>query len=164
MGLKIPQNQIVQSKYTSGGEYMFVSTQNEYQGYYYDLNGKLFAGKEFNSNNPEIVRIQSSNFNKLLGKTSTYVYGRISGTKINTSVVNALPKSDNPNITDVGTKFYCSKINVSPILIKEIDEQTYENIQRDPIYRTTYVGTYNNKFQSTDEADKQLPGLKIFIG
>lgn len=164
MPLKIPQNQIVKSQYTSGGEYMFISTQNEYQGYYYELNGKIFAGKEFNTNNPEIVKIQSDSFNKLLGKASTYVYGKISGAKIKNSIVKSLPKSDNPNINDVGTKFYCSKVNISPILIKEIDEQTYINLQKDPLYKITYTGTYNDKFQSIDEAEKQLPGVKAFIG
>lgn len=184
MGLKIPQNQIVKSQYTSGGEYMFISTQKGYQGYYYELNGKLFAGKEFNANNPEITKIQSSNYNKLLGKASTYAYGKISGTKIINNIVNSLPNSNSPNLTDVvdassgnmndtlislntlpeKTKFYCSKTNVSPIIIKEIDEQNYTNLQKDPLYKTTYVGNYNNKFQSIDEAEKQLPGIKTFIG
>lgn len=184
MALKIPQNQIVKSQYTSGGEYMFVSTQNEYQGYYYELSGKLFAGKEFNTNNPEIAKIQSDKFNKLLGKASTYAYGKISGAKITNNTVKAQPNISNPSVTDVvdasttnmndtlisinttpeKPKFYCSKINNSPILIKEIDEQTYINLQKDPLYKTTYVGDYNSKFQSVEDAEKQIPGLETFIG
>jgi len=164
MPLKIPQNQIIESKYTIGKEYMFVSTQNEYQGYYYELNGKLFAGKEFNPNNPEIIKIQSSRFNKLLSNLSTYTYGKLSGVNISSNIVNSLPKSDNPNASSIETKFYCSKINVSPTIIKEISEDNYKTIQNDPIYKTTYVGIYNNKVQSIDDADKQIPGLKTFLG
>ena len=37
MALRILKNLIVTSKYTSGGEYMFKSTQKEYKGYYYDF-------------------------------------------------------------------------------------------------------------------------------
>jgi hypothetical protein len=44
MGIRIPKNQTVESKYTSGKEYMFVSTQNEYKGYYYEMNGKIQPG------------------------------------------------------------------------------------------------------------------------
>ena len=87
MGLRIPQNQIVANKYTIGKEYMYKDTYREYQGYYYELNNKLFTGKEFNSNAPELILIPKNNnvpsgFNSLLTKASTYVYGRISKTKI----------------------------------------------------------------------------------
>ena len=40
MGLRVPQNQIVESKYTSGNEYMFAKTYKEYKGYYYEMSGK----------------------------------------------------------------------------------------------------------------------------
>ena len=90
MAIRIPQNQIVTSKYTAGKEYMYKDTYREYQGYYYELNNKLFTGKEFNSNAPELILIPKNNnvlfgFNSLLTKASTYVYGKVSGTKITTS-------------------------------------------------------------------------------
>ena len=76
VNVRIPQNQII-SKYTAGNEYMLTKTQNEYKGYYYELNNKTFAGKTFDPNNPEIVKIKSDKFNKLLSKASTYAYGAI---------------------------------------------------------------------------------------
>ena len=58
MSVRIPSNQIVKSKYTIGKEYMFESTYREYQGYYYELNGKLFAG---NMTLPSMFSVKLSN-------------------------------------------------------------------------------------------------------
>lgn len=180
--LRIPPNQIV-SKYSSGNEYMFVTTQKEYKGYYYEINGKLFAGKVFNPNNPEIVKINSNKFNKLLGNASTYVYGVISGVKIPNVPFNSTPtttlnttdvidaSSSNMNDTvafindknNITLKFYCKKVNQQPIIIKEIDENTYKSLQKDPLYQTTFVGTYQNKTQTADDAEKQVQGIKAFL-
>jgi len=135
MSLKIPQNQVVESKYTIGKEYMFVSTQNEYQGYYYELNGKTFAGKEFNTDNPEIIKIQSIDFNKLLGNAATYAYGKISGTKIYTDVINSFPLSITTNLLDKEgeyfLQFFSKKSNLNTI--KSIDEETYISIKKNPL-------------------------------
>lgn len=165
MGLRIPQNQTVTSKYTSGKEYMFSSTYREYIGYYYELNGKLFAGKEFSTTAPELIRIDSSKVNNLLTSPSTYVYGKISSTKLPSLKIISLPSSNNNNLVDKGgeyfLQFYCSKINSN--VIKSIDENTYVKLQNDPLYKTTFIGAYNNKNQTPDEAEKQLPGIKAFL-
>ena len=57
MSIRIPQNQIVY-KYTIGKEYMYTNTYREYQGHYYELNGRFFVGKEFNINSLELVIIE----------------------------------------------------------------------------------------------------------
>ena len=47
-----PKSQITPNLYTNGGEYMFASNSKEYIGYYYKIsNGKIFAGRNFNSSN-----------------------------------------------------------------------------------------------------------------
>ena len=53
----IPKNKIQTNLYTSGGEYAYVSTLENYIGYYYKLyNGKFFTGKTPNeSNSKELV-------------------------------------------------------------------------------------------------------------
>ena len=66
MALRILKNLIVTSKYTSGGEYMFKSTQKEYKGYYYELNGKIYAGKEFKTASYELLKIDIKNINPFL--------------------------------------------------------------------------------------------------
>jgi hypothetical protein len=183
MGLKVPKNQIVTSKYTSGGEYVTDKEYKNYQGYYYELNNKVYVGKEFNTTASILLKANSPDVNKLITNPFTSIYGAISGIKIINSIVNSLPNSSSPNLTDVvdasssnmndtlislntppeKTKFYCSKVNSSPILIKEIDKQNYTNLQNDPLYKTTFIGTYNNKNQTPDEAEKQLPGIKAFL-
>jgi len=163
MGIRIPKNQTVESKYTSGGEFMFISTQNEYKGYYYELNNKIYAGEKFDPNNPEIVKIKSDKYNTLLGSAATYIYGVVSGVKIPSNKPTSIPLPSNPDIIDKNTlQFYCKKTNSD--IIKVIDEETYVSLQKDPIYQTTFTGTYNNKTQTPDDADKQLPGVKAFLG
>ena len=110
MGLRVPQNQIVTSKYTSGKEYIFNSTYREYIGYYYELNGKLFAGKEFSTTSPELIRINSNKVNNLLTHPSTYVYGKISGVKIPNIKITQLPNDLSKELN-----FYCKKINDNSI-------------------------------------------------
>lgn len=167
MGVRIPANQAVTNKYTSGKEYMFKDTYKEYQGYYYELNGKTFAGKEFATSAPELIRINSADVNTLLTNPATFVYGKVSGAKIINNKITALPQSDNNVIFDKGgeifLKFFCQKTNSSSIIIKEIDEDSYKRIQDDPLYKTTYIGEYNNIIQTIEDAEKQIPGLKLFL-
>ena len=58
--MRVPANIITENKYTIGKEYIDKKTHKLYQGYYYELNNKFFAGKEFNNNAPEIIKIKSS--------------------------------------------------------------------------------------------------------
>jgi hypothetical protein len=83
MNIKLPPNIIVTSKYTSGDEYMFESTYNKYQGYYYELNGKIYAGKVFDSFAPILVKIESKSTNPALMNPATYLYAKLSGANSN---------------------------------------------------------------------------------
>ena len=47
--------------------------------------------------------------------------------------------------------------NLSPITIN-----SRITFLTNPIYLITYTGSYNGINQTIDEADKQLPGLKLF--
>jgi len=183
MAIRIPQNRI-QYKYTSGKELMYEKTYQEYQGYYYELNGKLFPGKEFNSNAPTLIKINSDKVNSLLTNSSTYTYGKVSGIKIPNNKITSIPSlsaPDNNSVSEVfnsgiGSRnillnyntqdkelyFYCTKKN-QPSLIKEINEDTYLSLQNNPLYTTTYVGTYKNKTQTVDDIEKQMPGITDFL-
>jgi hypothetical protein len=164
MSLRIPSNQIVKSKYTIGKEYIFESTYREYQGYYYELNGKLFAGKEFNINAPILVKINLSNINPLRTNPSTLVYGIISGIKLNT-----IPPPSIISKSNIFTekRYFYKKINSNPILIKEINEDTFNSMQSNPLYQTISVGIPKGGFfanqSSLEVYDKIMPGIKLFI-
>mgnify|MGYP000061509656 CR=1 FL=1 len=43
------------------------------------------------------------------------------------------------------------------------DEDSYKSLQSQPVYQTTFVGTYNGTTQTIDQADQQVPGLKAFL-
>lgn len=162
MAIRIPQNQIVKSKYTAGKEYMYKDTYREYQGYYYELNNKLFTGKEFDSNAPELILIPKNNnvpsgFNSLLTKASTYVYGKISGTKINSE----RPLSFIYNY-DSDVRYFSYQINKNQI--KEINEDTFKTFQTNPLYILTKLSfTLGFDEQELKEAEKKIPNIRIFL-
>ena len=160
MGL--PTNIIV-TKYTPGGEFVNMLTNAPYQGYYYEYNNRTFAGNQYSVNAPEIVRINSQNHNKLYNNTQTAIYSVSSGIKskdITTPPVASLPFSGiDPTIS---TRFFYKKYNSN--IIKETNEDGYKSLQKNPIYQTTFVGTYNGKTQTIDQANLQVPGLKAFLG
>lgn len=164
--MRIPSNIVVTGKYTIGKEYMYLNSYKEYQGYYYELNNKIFAGEKFSTNSPELIKIESDKVNTLLTRAATYTYGFLSKIKIPNNIVSASPQ-ENSNSYDKGgevfLKFYCKKNNINPILIKQIDEKTYFNLKNDPIYQTIYIGTFKNKTITPDQAYSQMIGLKEFV-
>ena len=157
MAIRIPQNKIVKSKYTAGKEYMFETTYREYQGYYYELNGKLFAGKEFNSNAPILIKINSDNVNKLLTNPQTYAYGRVSGTKINNSKIKSYIYRFDTN------KRYFAYQTINK-LIKEIDKETFDLLASDSLYKIVEL-TYQKGFspEELNKAEQIIPGISIFV-
>jgi hypothetical protein len=164
MALRIPKSQIVTSKYTSGKEYMFVTTYREYIGDYYELKGKIYAGKEFNINAPELMKINSDKVNKLLTNPSTYIFGKLSGTSINNFKPEVkLPDDDLDS--EVKDRYFIQKININPILIKEVTEASYNQAKTDPIYKTVSLkwNPIGENEGRVIEADKKMPGLKIYL-
>ena len=162
MAIRIPLNQIVTSKYTIGKEYLVLNTYKEYQGFYYEFNNKFFAGKEFDINSPELIKMNSDKVNPLLVNPKTSTYGKISNTKITTDKIVSLPTGGNTkeaNLNEVN--FYCKKINTN--IIKRIDEETYTLLQNNPSYQTTFVGKYDAQDQSLALAEAQLPGISDWI-
>jgi hypothetical protein len=165
--MRVPKNIIVTSKYTQGNEYMYKDTQESYQGYYYELNDKLFAGKEFDVYSLELLRITPSNINTFLTKASTYVYGAISGVKIlNTLTPSVALTNESDEETYLINKsdeetYYTRKINETPYSIKQITKETYTNTLKDPIYQSVIL---KPDYSNIDQAEQQIPGLKAFLG
>lgn len=158
MAIRIPSNITVKSQYTAGKQYMYESTQREYQGYYYEMNGKVFAGKEFNSNAPTLLKITPNNINSLLTTVATYVYGKITGAK--------LPSNGQPPSFlfqyDSNTRYYSYQINKK--LIKEIDESTYKSFSKNPLYKVVSL-SYKGGFDTIElsNAEKNIPGITTFV-
>ena len=156
--MRIPKNLIETGKYTSGKEFVYKITQTPFQGYYYILDNLYYVGKEYNKDAPELIKITSSN--TLLNRKSTSIFSLVSGI---TSQALKTPKitSVQPNIENnkVDTRYFSRQVNIQPIIIKEIDKESYDSLQNNPLYQTTFIGNG----QTIDQANTQMPGLKAFL-
>lgn len=151
--LRIPPNQI-KNKYTSGNEYMSEQTQQEYKGPYYEFNGKVYIGKEYSVNSPTLIKLDSTNSNNLLSKAGSYIYGVISNNVVKSKKIYS------HIYTDQKERYYIYQINVK--VIKEINEETYNNFINDPLYKVIKLKyPFNNT--ELDNGEKNIPGIKEFI-
>ena len=161
--MKVPAN-IIESKYTSGDEFVFLFNYKYYQGYYYELNDKIFAGKEFNVDAPELIKADSKEINPLLTSAKTLIYGSLSKIKLNNTPPSSIISKGNIN---GGTRYFSKKNNNNPILIREITEDTFKQYQNNPLYQTISIdfpeGGYFGEQQNIDDAEKIMPGIKTFI-
>ena len=155
---------------------MYATTYQEYQGYYYEFSGKKYTGKEFSIDALEIIKKSSDKISSLLktNNPTLSIYGILSGINLNNTDVSSIPHISNSYLSiasqsgtsdnnTLSLSFYCRKINEKDIKIKEIDEKTYKSLQQNSLYQTTYIGLYNNKTQFLEDAEKQLPGLTLFL-
>lgn len=166
MALRIPPNKII-NNYTAGKEYILESTYKEYIGYYYELNNKIFAGKEFNSNAPILLKKGSNSINKLIENTQTQVYGKVSGIKIpQTKFQSSLfSPTEEDYQKGIVIRYFTQKLNINPILIKEINKESYNQIQKDPLYKSISIiwKLEGDNTPTINEAEKQMSGISIFL-
>lgn len=158
----IPSN-LIKVNYTSGGEFIYLSDYKEYQGYYYLLGNKFFVGDKFSPDSKELIKTNSNNINPLLSNASTYTYGllsRNSSQQLSSPKFNPLPKSNLDTDQEPIETYYARKININPTIIKQVNKETYLNLQTDPFYQTALLKPDRSNLE---EAEKQMPGLKAFL-
>lgn len=156
--MRIPKNIIETGKYTTGGELVYKETQASYKGYYYILSNRYFVGKEYTSVAPELIKVEKTN--SLLYRPSTAIFSVISGIT-SKSLKSPKVQSIRPNVENNPTpiRYFSQQVNVKPTIIKEISKETYDSLQGNSLYNTTFVGPN----QDIDQANKQMPGLKDFL-
>jgi hypothetical protein len=136
----VPKNIIIENQYTLGGEFLEKNTSKLYQGYYCIVKTKYYTEKTYLSTSVELVKIPE--------KTPT-------------------TSSFNSNFPDnrFGERFFAKKLNFTPILIREVNKESYSKLLLDPFYQTiTIKGTeIFSGSKILDQADKQMPGLKSFL-
>jgi hypothetical protein len=129
----IPADKILTNQYTRGNEYVLVSTGKYYQGYYCVVTDtKYYTGKTYDNQSKELLK----------------------------SVL--IPKKPNPPSLppqSTSIRYFIKKINVFPIIIKEVSEQTYSSYLNDPFYQTIAIGSNEN----LDQAEVKMPGIKTFL-
>ena len=162
--MRVPKNIISEGLYTSGNEFVDAKTNAQYQGYYYEYSAKFYSGSEYQPQSSEIVKIKASN--SLFNNISTVVFSALSGISsqaLISAIVKGNPTTDSGMSHGNNVTFYSRQVNIQPILIKSIDENTYLSIQKDAMYQTTYIGDYKGNIIIADQAYTQMPGLKEFL-
>jgi hypothetical protein len=163
MALRIPKNKI-KVKYTSGGEYVIANSNIRYQGYYCELNGKAYTGKEFNApGSLPLIKLTPELSKQLLFKPNTALYGVLSKIKFFDTNVSSLAKLEDINTDyfspeDTPTTYYAKKINSN--IIKEINQETFNKLQLDPLYIVVSLEPY---YANLELAEKTMPGLTDFL-
>ena len=134
-----PKNKVSPSQYTKGNEYVFISSGKDYIGYYYKaFDGKYFTGKTPTYNDFELVIAPDIN-----NSSKDYFYrNNIENNRI-LNILNpelkSLPQTLLPKptlVTPTGEdytngffiRYFAKRINTNPIVIFEIDEQTYDDL------------------------------------
>jgi hypothetical protein len=161
--MRIPNNIIVKNQYTIGNEFVDPTTNISYQGYYYELNGSFFQGKEFNPSSPKLIR--KANENTLLNNPLTATFSKVSGItsqQLQPPLITSTPLGIS---IDREVLFFVKQLNIDPPLIKRIDEETYRSLKASspPLYQVIFIGTFENRTLSTEEANQQMSGLKDYL-
>lgn len=164
--MKVPSNIITTNLYTIGNEFINKNTYGDYQGYYYELNNKYFAGKEFNPNSIELLKKNSSEVNPLLINPATSIYGKLTKINLQQNKPKSVPFS--PTNEDFEKNFllryFARKLNVIPTLIKEINELDFYKLSNDPLYQTIKIEySFDITDQQIADFNKQMPGLGTYI-
>jgi hypothetical protein len=163
--LRIPSNIIIKGQYTAGDEFVDPTTNDPYIGYYYQINENFFQGRVFNINASQIIKKQDSN--KLLDNPATKIYSQLKGVtsqQLESPEYVHLPFSTlaasdyaDSNIT----RYFVKKLNIYPIVIREVDKIAFQELTNSPLYQTLSVNSVD--INRIDELDKTMPGLKAFL-
>jgi hypothetical protein len=135
----VPADKILENQYTGGNEFVSLTTGKYYQGYYCIISGnKYYEGKTYNSQSKQLK-------------------------KVDPTPVPATPVSLPPQTTP--TRYFLKKINIFPVVIKEVDEQTYNSLINNVYYQRAIVESemiFRNS-PELDKAERQMSGLKAFL-
>lgn len=167
--MRYPKNQIKENQYTSGGEFVLVDSGKIYTGYYWQFKDKYYVGKMPNSNNNlvQIKKITPQDIKKIeiknrISPSAAFALGNNIINKLSTiiTVVAKVPQS-----TDE-IRYFSKKINQTPFIIKEIDQNTFNILKTDPFYQITSIpgDLIFPGSKELDLAEQQMPGIKAFLG
>lgn len=169
--MKPPSNTVASGKYTIGDKFVLANSGADYQGYYYEFQGKLFAGREFNIFAPQIIKKvetienedfeegENENFRTRLFSSKTNKFPSIPLHKdefFGLDPINSSPYNDS-------FRFFAKKNGTNPILIKEISRETFKSLQSNPLYQTLSISKNNINPTDLDRANKIMVGIKDFL-
>jgi hypothetical protein len=167
--MRLPKSQLKENQYTSGNEFIDTSNNKSYSGYYFIANGRYFIGKTFDLKAIELKRITPTEVNTLniINNLPSNLPSSISS-KLATSV-----SSDTAVVTSIPAdsstgdfRYFSKQTNVSPTIIKEVSQSTFNSIKSNPLYQTLAVSSNSVYVNSPilNEAEKTFSGIKVFLG
>ena len=147
-----------------GGEYVLPNNiENSYIGYYYELNGRTFAGKEFRYDAPELLKNTLKASNPLFQNPETLEYAKLAKISISQPDIPSYFYIDKPGV-DINTRYFLYQLNTK--IIKEISKESYDKLTYTPfaLYKTVFL-SYISGFNDMElkEAEKIIPGITTFI-
>jgi len=169
--INVPLNQIVY-KYTTGNEYMYVNTYEQYQGYYYEFNNNVFAGKQFSTAAPKLMKIDDKKANPYLKDPLTKDYGRVINSSLNSDKDFENTNFDppyyhfKPGVYDrFANRYFVRKTDSINDPIKEISKESYDKVKSNPLYDRVeiYWDTFSDNEEVLDKTDLEFPGIKAFF-
>jgi len=166
----IPSNNIQTNKYTAGGELAYIKSNTPYIGYYYELNGSYYVGQTYNINTDQLIPI--SNINTLNTNPKTALYNSLATTnsQANTKIPSIVFYPNEANLSEGVVNRYFTKQNFGSNLIKEISEDTYNELDENSPYQKASIkyyiysqttGAFDEK--ELDQATSQIPDIKIWL-
>ena len=166
--MRFPKSQIKENQYTSGGEFINPFTNSIYSGFYWEANGRYFIGKTVDLKSTEIKKITLgvSKILNVFNSLPSSVYGVLSNNSItllanSTDAPSGIPSNSNKRVI----RYFVKQTNSTPVLIREVNQDTFKQIKSNPIYQTIaikretiYAGT-----NELDTAEAIFPGIKGFL-
>lgn len=122
-----PLSQITPNLYTNGGEFVIVSSQEDYKGYYFKTSsGKYYTGRN-SSDLPNIEIVVKSSYNKISNTNLS----------LSTNISTIVTELDGPSEATLNPKYNTNNIDVIPYLdIKNINAASQTTLL--PTYTPTY--------------------------
>jgi hypothetical protein len=157
--MKVPANIISENLYTIGKEFVFADSYKEYQGYYYEISDKFFAGREFNTNAPRLLKLNSDEINSLRLNSQTSTYASLKRTRISSSKIPSIPLE-----LTAGIKYLAKQANLTPIRIIFTTEKTYREADKHPEFIFVAIDFEPEfGFKITNEDRKAIPEIDTFL-
>jgi hypothetical protein len=175
----IPRSQIIENKKAKIGEWVYQKTGIPFLGKYHLVKGKPFAGATFLPNQAQqpLEKTTESKLFRILtnsGPNSPAYLMAIGnpggiGTLAGIAAVgipiikNAFADGD---IKGAEFKVFIQKSNDEPKIIKEVKDNSpdYEAAVSNSLYRIVKLDMSKDLAPQLEEAEKIIPGIKIFLG
>jgi hypothetical protein len=166
----IPSNNIQTNKYTAGGELAYIKSNTPYIGYYYELNDSYYTGQTYNINADQLIPVSKINTLNTNPKTALYNSLATTNAQPNTKIPSIVFYPSEADLSEGVVNRYFTKQNFGNSLIKEISEDTYNELDENSPYQKVSIkyyiysqttGAFDEK--ELNQATSQIPDIKVWL-